>query len=126
MKYFIEKNESSSNLLIKAEGFESIDIFLNSLQFKSGNQIIYNNETILHITCRRGFLQLSSYLLSLGASPLINNNDKKTPLDCSIGSGHSSITKLMYNKTNNRYQKAINTLAFSFRKYLIRKLKYNK
>jgi hypothetical protein len=55
-------------------------MFLNSLQFQSKGVIIYNNETILHITCRRGFIKLSNYLLLLGASPLINNNISNTPL----------------------------------------------
>ena len=122
MKYFIDKDVD--NNLIKTEGFDNMDSFLRCQEYKSNEVIVFKDETLLHITCRRGFIQLSSYLLSLGVSPLILDSYNKTALDYSIAAGHSLITKSMYPKVTYRYHKAIDILAYAIRKFLIRKLKY--
>ncbi|EPE26751.1 Ankyrin repeat-containing protein [Glarea lozoyensis ATCC 20868] len=54
-----------------------------------------DGKTPLHLAADRGFVHLTTLLLSLGATPNLLDNRSATPLDIAIGKNHSDLIKLL-------------------------------
>jgi hypothetical protein len=82
--------------------------------------ILLTGETLLHMCSRRGHLSLVSYLLEIGASPMITDEHGNSSLQCSIGAGHGAVARALFQRCPSRIKRAVVVIAYILRKNMLR------
>jgi hypothetical protein len=117
--------ESGHNRFRQTE-FRHVSEFLSSTQHITGSgrkaKTLIQDETLLHVCCRRGYIQLVKYLLRIGADPMVSDARGDSALQCSIASGHKDITKLLYRSCPPSMQRALSLMAYAIRKRLLQRV----
>jgi len=101
---------------------DNLSSFLFALehQNKQGDLII-SEETLLHLCCRRGYVLLVQYLLSLGASPMIPDKHSRSSLSCAIYAGHGKVTAILKSRCPLQVRRAVSIITYILRKGLMRR-----
>lgn len=100
--------------------YDSLRSFLLCQDHRVRDLVLVSGETLLHLCSRRGHLYLVRYLLELGASPMIADENGSTSLQCSVGAGHGEVTKVLFQRCPSRIKRALVVIAYILRKNMLR------